>query len=506
MYSYETPKYFLPAQAVGDIIEGQEEQRQANIIDTQLYGVMRSNNRGHGVIATGTFTGHFDSDNSCVVVSEAKPKYAVEALINQTYVYSINPFQFDGLANNTKYYLYIRLIEQATGKSSVELGEFTTYASASAIAPSDGILIATATTTDTTITIDSNPVEMITIPILSDHVADNTDPHGVMLYQSWLTVVNSLVSSGVAQFNAMTSDIFSGNTAFISNLLSGTGTARFNSLFISGTTTIQGDVSVTGSLLFPNGITLHANVSVDSGIEVDGRDISADGTTLDSHITNYNNPHHTTAALVSGIDKYGDTLYGNLAVQSGKSIDGIDVSTLQFLIDGSDASGKHQHSELLPQSGLEWELRSPEYGNAVVSGIDVAVETLYDSTNSNIYNIVGNKAGGGESTAIIGIRVGVPMTVLAYPNDYLRLSNQIQSGTDNKITLFANDTANANIVLSNNVLKNITWTTDAISYSGSPAFTKGSLMSVFARVDVASGTFAQLGDLKIRKWEDYTGV
>ncbi len=504
MYGYETSKYLIPAQIAGDRIESAEEQRAANISDIQMYGLMRAVNRGHGVIATGKYSATFVDGNSSVTFSEDKPRYAVEALINQVYVYSINPFTFEGIPNNSTSYLYLRLVEQDVGSSSVERGEFIAYVSQSSTPPTDGILIATATTTGSTITVDNDPTGLITIPILADHIADSHDPHGTTLYQTIL-VVDDLSASGTASFNNIEADVLSGTDAYFTELLSGTGSIRFNSLLISGTSVVQGDVVINGGLNTNEGLSIEHNVDVSSGVTVDGRDISADGTTLDSHIADYDNPHLTTAELVSGISKFGDTLMANLAVQSGRVIDGIDISTLKFLIDGSDATGKHTHSELLPQSGIEKTLMSPEYNGAVISGENIGIITSFDAANNmNVYEIEG--VGAAESAGMVVLRHGLSETILSTPNDFVDVSGRIESGTSNKIEIFAYDTSNNNIDLLNNEINEIVMTEKTVSFEGSPDLVSGDFITIIARASVTSGTKCYLGDMSIKRWEDYSGA
>lgn len=65
---------------------------------------------------------------------------------------------------------------------------------------------------------------------------------------------------------------------------------------------------------------LQSNLRVAGNLEVtgtvDGRDVSADGTKLDTHTSNTNNPHSTTAAQVGAVAKSGDnTIAGSLFVQ-----------------------------------------------------------------------------------------------------------------------------------------------------------------------------------------------
>lgn len=59
----------------------------------------------------------------------------------------------------------------------------------------------------------------------------------------------------------------------------------------SGPLTINGDVDITGNLILENNNT------------VDGRDVSADGTTLDTHVDDItSNPHGITATMIDGHD------------------------------------------------------------------------------------------------------------------------------------------------------------------------------------------------------------
>ena len=65
-------------------------------------------------------------------------------------------------------------------------------------------------------------------------------------------------------------------------------------LDVNGNLKVQGDVTVTGN--------------------VNGRNISADGTKLDNHVNNKNNPHGVTAAQVGALPLSGGNVTGNLEV------------------------------------------------------------------------------------------------------------------------------------------------------------------------------------------------
>ncbi|NTW02285.1 MAG: hypothetical protein HGA19_13555 [Oscillochloris sp.] len=72
-------------------------------------------------------------------------------------------------------------------------------------------------------------------------------------------------------------------------------------------------------------VTVDTNLTVSGGVNitgdiiasgrVDGRDVSADGTRLDQHVTNTNNPHATTAAQVGALPiNGGGTVTGNVTL------------------------------------------------------------------------------------------------------------------------------------------------------------------------------------------------
>jgi hypothetical protein len=64
------------------------------------------------------------------------------------------------------------------------------------------------------------------------------------------------------------------------------------------------------------GIKVDGNIGVGAGNTVDGRDVSADGSTLDTHVSfnvgNPGNPHGTTAAQVNALPIGGGTLTGSI--------------------------------------------------------------------------------------------------------------------------------------------------------------------------------------------------
>jgi hypothetical protein len=504
MYGYETPKYNIPAQTVGNIIEGQEEQRAANILDTQLYGLMRSNNSGHGVIATGSHVETFAAGNiSFVTFNENKStgKMAVEALINQVYVGNYNSFTFTGIPDVGTFYLYVRLVEDNVGQSSVERGEFSTYVSSSATPPANGILIATATTNGSSIVVDDNPTGRINIPTLADHVADNTDPHGNLLIQTNLTVTNDLIVSGTASFNTIRADILSGGNAQFTGTLSGVGIVAMNSLVISGGAIWRGIVNILGDVNFPNPISFAQNLVMASGVSVDGRDLSVDGATLDAHILNMANPHQTTIAQLSGLNKYGDTLEGNLEVQSGKTIDGIDPTALKPLINGSDATLLHTHSNIYPLSGLRTLTLGVEYAGAVISGVDIGLITRPNASPfMNVYEIVGLQSG---VAGIIVLRQPIPSDVLSVPPDFMTLYGAAEAG--NQIEVLAFDTDNVQLELSNNVFTSPSLVQQTVSFSGVPAFAKDKLATIQMRAACESGTKCYLGDYGLRFYKDFSG-
>ncbi|HEY5958514.1 MAG TPA: hypothetical protein VIV60_18255 [Polyangiaceae bacterium] len=75
-------------------------------------------------------------------------------------------------------------------------------------------------------------------------------------------------------------------------------------------------LSPGGIIEVHGGVKVDGNIGVGAGNTVDGRDVSTDGSTLDTHVSfnvgNPGNPHGTTAAQVNALPIGGGTLAGNI--------------------------------------------------------------------------------------------------------------------------------------------------------------------------------------------------
>ncbi|HEX3048551.1 MAG TPA: tail fiber domain-containing protein [Bacillota bacterium] len=112
--------------------------------------------------------------------------------------------------------------------------------------------------------------------------------------------------------------------------------------------------SQVGALPISGG-TLTGNLNMKEAGTVDGRDVSADGTKLDTHVADKNNPHATTAAQVNALPITGGTINGNLTVSgdlgiSGK-VDGRRVSADGAKLDTHMADKNNPHATTAEQVG-----------------------------------------------------------------------------------------------------------------------------------------------------------
>jgi hypothetical protein len=93
-------------------------------------------------------------------------------------------------------------------------------------------------------------------------------------------------------------------------------------LVVGGALSVSGNVSVTGNM----------NVTG----TVDGRDVSTDGTRLDQHLANTNNPHTTTAAQVGALALAGGSISGSLNVAGATTLSGLHVTGARLRVSESD--------------------------------------------------------------------------------------------------------------------------------------------------------------------------
>jgi len=112
------------------------------------------------------------------------------------------------------------------------------------------------------------------------------------------------------------------------------------------------------------------NITLDAALTVDGRDISADGATLDGHVADTSNPHSVTVAQIGAVDKTGDTMSGDLTISGNDQ--------RKLVIDSANGLG-NTRVEFLDAGVIRWALqRNNSSGNFVLQRYD-ATGTLQDS-------------------------------------------------------------------------------------------------------------------------------
>jgi hypothetical protein len=420
-YGGRTPRYQIPYITVGDVIDAASEETAARTIESQLQGLINAHSGGNGLFKIGNFVGIFASGDSTVQLSSpAAAEPALEGFINQIFVRVFSTIQWTGLPDNSVLYLYAALVETDTQSSRFK-GDIEAIWNDTGITPPNSVLVAKATTTSISITVDTDPPGRINLETVATHAAENVNPHGATLYQ------DNIVTSGLSVLGTLESDqvvvngnITIGGTATFLNGLEVFGTAIFNDdVTVSGIGQFLGD-SIFSGTMFANGVAQFANLVATSGIEnrgdlvnrgdilltsgalVDGRDISADGVRLDTHVANIGgNPHGVTIEQLSGVSIFGgqqSTLLGNLPFESGVTVDGIDPSELSFLLDGSNADAvfagqtliRHGHTHNMSGVAIDYYHESPEYIGSVLSGqgigfMDVRREQDGNGDYRNVY-------------------------------------------------------------------------------------------------------------------------
>jgi len=299
-YGFFTDKYTFPAQVKGDIMSEREEKRKARIIDNNLYAAILLHSAGYGVISEGTYSGVFVNNGSAVYLT------ALEALISQIYVSPTSTLSWTNLSNNTTYYLYATLIEQATdanpaGASSREYKSVDTTTNTTGIIPSNSILVATA------ITINSNPTGKRMIVTVADHdlhgsgvdTYNDSTFRGDVNIQDTLTVedpstfqrlvtfekdikLNGGIESGLSIYGADTivrDDLVVQKTATINQTLTVNDDSTLEHLLIRsgaevyGNSTVHGDLTITADLVV-RGNNNEVYVSAGSGLDIEFHDFA----------------------------------------------------------------------------------------------------------------------------------------------------------------------------------------------------------------------------------------
>ena len=129
--------------------------------------------------------------------------------------------------------------------------------------------------------------------------------------------------------------------------------------------------------LTASSITVNGSIMVTG--TVDGRDVSVDGSTLDSHIANFNNPHNVTIDQVTVTSNKGDLL-----VENGSNVIALAVgSNGQVLTANSTtASGLEWTNPVIDHGGLTGLLDDDHTQYALLAG-RAGGQTLNGGTNAN---------------------------------------------------------------------------------------------------------------------------
>jgi hypothetical protein len=537
-YGGRTPRYQIPYIVVGDVIDAASEETAARTIESQIKGLINAHSGGDGIFKDGNFSGVFSTGNSTVQLSSpASDQPALEGFIGQIFVRVFSTIQWTGLPDNSVLYLYASLVETSSDSSRFK-GDIQTTFNDTGITPTDSILVAKVTTTGVGLTIDTDPPGRKNLETVATHAAENVNPHGATLMQdniitSGLTVLDTLEADQVV----VNGNITIGGTAEFLNGLEVFGTANFNGqVTTSGIARFLGDALFSGSMI-AQGVAQLESIVATSGIEnrgdlvqrgdikmtsgalVDGRDLNADGIRLDGHIADISgNPHAVTLAELSGVSIFGgedSTLLGHLPFESGVTVDGIDPSELQFLIDGSNADAiyagptliRKGHTHNMSGIAIDYYHQSPEFINTVISGtgvglLDVRREPDGNGDWRNVYrwrpDPMGLMSGAVQSIANwtqIGVRgnhdwvsgieidVGTPglganqeVDVRLYDSDF------------NEVTLVGNLGLQSQMI-SSQIVKLADPTT--------PVYRKGEFFTLLTQMSATSGSDVYIGDVRI---------
>lgn len=439
------------------------EQRFARIVENHFLGTTTIH--GTGIFEEGDYS--VDDSNNKVTLDDFR------AFINNIFVENTA----DELVTWTKIdpsinqYLFVRLLEEDRTrddyKSSGEFGEFETRVSTSPT-PLRNEIILGVRPSGIGVSIDTNVPNRQAILTVSEHELAPS-PHGGLWQQQDAIVSGIFVRDLLKAVDRVD----------IEQVLSGIGTVTFVSDVTVQDLDISG-LSVTGNYIQENnewfavdernegfGNNIVRGLTVESGFQIFGKsrvhdhwefndqrsvsgvsfrltsgifgvkssddlplilfDPSKHGSVLNDHINDFNNPHNLTASGINPrslgvLSIFGDTLKGNLGVESGIAIDGIDFSTLIPLIDGSNADSLHTH--LLLQS-TEFQFFSPEYPNSILSGTQPGwIESVYDGERTHYSFYAFDEV----AKSRILIRPSVPIGVVGLKQ--FEMFSRVTSGTD----------------------------------------------------------------------------
>ena len=399
------------------------EKRFADISENQLKGAIDAH--GRGIFEIGDFS--TDDDAEEVRLSDFR------GVINSIFIenFAEEDVVWAGIDLTKDQYLFIGLIEEGDGgrddyKSSRQFGEFVTRVGDTAETGQKEIILAKRPA-GLGASVDINVPNRLGFKTVDNHVFGEC-PHGGLWIQT------EAVVSGIAVREEL--DIVDVGTVNISGVFGNVNRppGKFivnEDLTTSGLTAekiLMDSAAIFESLSqFKDKLLIEDILIVESGVNVFGstrvhdhwefndqrsvsgvgfRTVSGDshgtlagngkelvvfdpsdhGSNLDDHLSAIN-PHRLTASGVAPfaimpdvLSIFGDTMIGNLSVDSGIAVDGIDFSTLKPLIDGSNADDLHKH--LLLQD-FEYQFLSPEFQNSITSGVQPGwLEATYDEVEN----------------------------------------------------------------------------------------------------------------------------
>jgi len=527
-YQNRTKRFGIPSIAAGQYISETDEERAAQIIETQMLGSIAAHSGGHGLFNQGMFSVTGDSGGFVVTLVPSGGFAAAEGFIRLIYfrITEVIQWAFEG---DGVHKLYLQLVEDNQG-SSRQFGDVIVDSTMDGDIPDDALLIAEATVSGSVAIVDEAPADRLDISKLDEHIADSTNPHTTLLSQDQMVISGLTVEQLTTQTLEVKGELrLSGTAIFQQDVTLEQDLIINGDLVVSGNSVFNGPSQFDGAALFDqivaSDITILSgldilttarffnHIEVSSGVTIDGRDVGQDGLVLDDHISGiaaFLNPHNVTAAQVSGIPITGSafggpTLSGNLNLLSGISIDGIDPSTLIPLIDGSNADGLHTHDfSGIPDKFLSF---SPEYGDAVLSGAGtVVVDVLYDVAGDfTTYRTT--PTGLNTNKFAIIKRVGVPADFKSWPDSGITVFNGVTdtASAETYVTLRVIDTTGSEISLDNaEFLRNpvLTSTTVVTTPLNAGTFVAGELFTTILEMSTVSGVSvsggiskAQVGDL-----------
>jgi len=464
-YGNETSLYKLRTPALGDYISPSEEFRTTRIIENELYGGIRAHSGGHGIVRSGNWQLVSSGVNYKAILNEVKAegKPAIEGFINQIYFYSDESLSWDGLVNGNTYYLYVQLIE--TVDTSTRLHKkVLTAANTTGLLPADAVLVAVIYVDEPGSTlVDKNPLGRINIPILGDHIADNHDPHGAILNQSFV-VCSGVNVQGYLYYKSLEVDNL---------LISGNG-------LISGNLTVLGNFTLSGEVIVFGNITFNEMII---------QQLKCDNLIVGNMQIN------------SGLDCFSKSFFRkNIEFASGVTVDGFDPSVGIGLIDGSNADSLHTH--VLGSLGVNLKTinLSPEFKNTVLSGGSTSgiygVFTPVRAYDDNMYDWYPRAISG--SAAFTNTKIRLPMDFDRLDRVVVRHGvGHLLSGNNINLSIFDKDNTPLIITSPNPSQLSSSGIIDSTLYFSGGNLVAGHPMTIVSRMWGFSGVHTYLGDINL---------